>query len=196
MRRVAFALIATMSMIAASGSARASVVVTIDKSQQMMSVAVDGATRYTWPVSTARAGYTTPNGTYRPQFLARSWFSRQYYNSPMPHSIFFHGGYAIHGSYEISHLGGPASYGCVRLHPENAATLFALVQREGVSHTRIVVTGAGATHFVRARDPFQARTYAEEAQPSPRWRYDAFDPYRDPYRNYRPMPANSWWFGR
>jgi hypothetical protein len=193
MRRVAFALIAIMSMIAASGAARASVVVTIDKSQQMMSVAVDGAPRYTWPISTARAGYITPNGTYRPQFLARSWFSRRYYNSPMPYSIFFHGGYAIHGSYEISHLGGPASHGCVRLHPENAATLFALVQREGASHTRIVVTGASATHFVRARDPFQTRPFAEEVQQSPRWRYDAYDPYRDPYR---PTPASSWWFGR
>lgn len=39
----------------------------------------------------------------------------------MPHSIFFHGGYAIHGSYEINRLGGPASHGCIRLHPANAA---------------------------------------------------------------------------
>ena len=64
------------------------------------------ACRYQWPVSTARTGYNTPNGTYRPQRLERSWFSSLYYNSPMPYSIFFHGGYAIHGRYEINRLGG------------------------------------------------------------------------------------------
>ena len=58
----------------------------------------------------------------------------------MPYSIFFDGGYAIHGSYEIKHLGRPASHGCVRLHPENAALLFALV-KEHVDDTTIVITG-------------------------------------------------------
>ena len=48
----------------------------------------------------------------------------------MPYSIFLSGGYAIHGSYEISHLGSPASHGCIRLHPENAAVLFALVRNK------------------------------------------------------------------
>src|SRR6202521_5441285 len=137
-------VLAGVALLAAAGNAKASIVVTIDKSQQVMSVAVDGSARYSWPVSTARAGYTTPNGVYRPQFLARTWFSRKYYNSPMPHSIFFHGGYAIHGSYEISRLGGPASHGCVRLNPANAATLFALVNREGTDATTIVVSGQGA----------------------------------------------------
>jgi lipoprotein-anchoring transpeptidase ErfK/SrfK len=72
--------------------------------------------------------------------MARRWFSRKYYNSPMPHSIFFHGGYAIHGSYEIRRLGGPASHGCVRLHPVHAAALFALVQKYGSGNTRIVIS--------------------------------------------------------
>jgi lipoprotein-anchoring transpeptidase ErfK/SrfK len=90
-------------------------------------------------VSTARRGYITPPGTYHPEMLARHWFSRKYYNSPMPHSIFFYGGFAIHGSYEISHLGRPASHGCVRLDPGNAAVLFGLVQREGMSTTTIVI---------------------------------------------------------
>jgi lipoprotein-anchoring transpeptidase ErfK/SrfK len=71
--------------------------------------------------------------------MAAHWYSRVYYHAPMPHAIFFHGGYAIHGSYEISRLGGPASHGCVRLHPAAAAILFALVQRDGMGHTIIVV---------------------------------------------------------
>ena len=114
-----------------AGSARANTLISIDKSTQQMSVSVDGVPRYRWAVSTGRAGYGTPSGTYRPQRMERTWFSKEYYNSPMPHSIFFHGGYAIHGSYEIRRLGGPASHGCIRLHPANAATLFALVKQRG-----------------------------------------------------------------
>jgi lipoprotein-anchoring transpeptidase ErfK/SrfK len=119
--------------------AEAAVVVNIDRASQTMEVSVDGMARYNWRVSTARQGYITPPGTYRPQMMARRWFSRMYYNSPMPYSIFFHGGYAIHGTYEISRLGGPASHGCVRLDPDHAAVLFDLVEREGMSHTTIVV---------------------------------------------------------
>jgi lipoprotein-anchoring transpeptidase ErfK/SrfK len=122
-----------------SSRAEAAVTVHIDRSSQRMSVAVDGVPRYNWRVSTARAGYVTPPGTYHPQMLARQWFSKKYYNSPMPHSIFFYGGFAIHGTYEISRLGGPASHGCVRLDPSNAATLFNIVQREGMGATTIVI---------------------------------------------------------
>src|ERR1039457_1014259 len=84
------------------------------------------------------------------QRLARKWFSRKYDWSPMPYSIFFDGGYAIHGSYEISHLGRPASHGCIRLHPQNAALLFALV-KERMDDTRIVVTGDRPERAVSAK---------------------------------------------
>jgi hypothetical protein len=96
--------------------------------------------RYIWPVSTGRDEMATPNGVYAPQRLERSWFSRAYYNSPMPYSIFFHNGYAIHGSFAINQLGGPASHGCVRLHPHHAELLFDLVQQEGPENTTIEVT--------------------------------------------------------
>ena len=119
--------------------AQANVLISIDKGSQTMTVSVNGQPSYRWAVSTARSGYSTPRGVYHPQSLQRSHFSKLYYNSPMPHSIFFHGGYAIHGSYEISHLGGPASHGCVRLHPSNAATLYSLVSQEGMGATTIVI---------------------------------------------------------
>ena len=119
--------------------ADASVVVRIDRSSQRMSVIVNGEPRYNWRVSTARRGYITPPGTYHPQMMARRWFSREYYNSPMPHAIFFRGGFAIHGTYEIARLGGPASHGCVRLDPGNAAILYGIVEREGMGATTIVV---------------------------------------------------------
>lgn len=55
----------------------------------------------------------------------------------MPHSIFFYYGFAIHGTNDISRLGGPAR--CVRLHPSHAAALFALVRRNGAGNTRIEI---------------------------------------------------------
>ena len=140
MRRLAVALSLAFALVCPQ-FAQAGVLVHIDKSSQRMTVSVDGHVLHSWPVSTGRRGFGTPSGTFYPQRLARRWFSRAYYNSPMPYSIFFHGGFAIHGSYEISRLGGPASHGCVRLHPGNAATLFGLVQRYGAGSTRIVVTG-------------------------------------------------------
>jgi lipoprotein-anchoring transpeptidase ErfK/SrfK len=105
-----------------------------------MDVFVDGRARYSWPVSTARRGYRTPTGTFRPQSLKVWHRSTIYSGSPMPHSIFFHGGYAIHGSYETRYLGRPASHGCVRLHPSNAAALYSLVRKHGSGKTVIKIT--------------------------------------------------------
>jgi lipoprotein-anchoring transpeptidase ErfK/SrfK len=125
--------------LAASDRAEASVVVEVNRSSQTMSVIVDGAPRYHWRISTGRTGLGTPGGTYHPQSMQRTWYSRIYHNSPMPHSIFFTGGIAIHGTYEVAGLGRPVSHGCVRLDPANAAELFGLVQREGMHNTTIVV---------------------------------------------------------
>src|ERR1700759_1860871 len=135
MRRLFYVFATFAFMMLAGAPAEASVVVHIDRGSQRMAVLVDGAPRYNWRVSTARRGYITPPGVYHPQMLAARWFSKKYYNSPMPHSIFFYGGLPIPGPYEISRLGGPASHGCVRLDPANAAPLFGLVQREGMAQT-------------------------------------------------------------
>ena len=117
-----------------------SIVARIDISAQRMDVFVDGFPRHSWPVSTARSGYVTPTGAYRAQRLERMWYSRKYDNSPMPHSIFFHGGYAIHGTNYVKRLGTPASHGCVRLHPANAAELYSLVRANGMASTQIIVS--------------------------------------------------------
>jgi lipoprotein-anchoring transpeptidase ErfK/SrfK len=140
MRRfILAAFLAALSFLAAADRAEAGVRVEIDRASQTMEVSVDGAYLYRWPVSTGRRGYGTPTGVFHPQRMAARWFSTVYYNAPMPHAIFFRGGFAIHGSCEISRLGGPASHGCVRLHPRDAAILFGLVQREGMRNTTIVV---------------------------------------------------------
>nr|WP_246770775.1 L,D-transpeptidase [Aestuariivirga sp. YIM B02566] len=123
-----------------TSSAEAKVSVRIDISSQTMSVSVNGWPYATWRVSTARSGYWTPRGSYRPFLLKRMHYSRKYDNSPMPHSIFFKGGYAIHGTGYVRALGRPASHGCIRLAPGNAARLYSLVQQYGKGGTRITIT--------------------------------------------------------
>jgi hypothetical protein len=162
-------------------NAQAHVVIHVDKSTQRMTVSVDGEQRYSFVVSTARAGYSTPNGTYHPERLERKWFSKKYYNSPMPHSIFFHGGYAIHGSYEISRLGGPASHGCIRLHPEDAAELYALVQRQGMGGTTIVVSGATPSRREVVREPRSPWQVSRPAEEQGNYMQTPYRPYASPY---------------
>jgi len=123
----------------AQGSA-ASLVAKIDISNQTMTVTKQGRVVHVWKVSTARRGYVTPRGSYRPQRMHRMWYSRKYDNSPMPWSVFYHGGYAIHGTGAVSRLGTPASHGCVRLLTANAATFYSLVKQYGPGNTRIIVT--------------------------------------------------------
>ena len=174
MPRFMIAIAAVAALLGSLAPAEAGIVVTVDKTAQRLSVEVDGFPRYEWPVSTARWGYRTPNGTYRPQWLARKWFSRLYDWSPMPYSIFFDGGYAIHGSYEISHLGRPASHGCIRLHPQNAAVLFGLVQ-EHMRDTQIVVIGERPQPPARGRQRGERNRGRGEARPARRGFFDLFN---------------------
>jgi lipoprotein-anchoring transpeptidase ErfK/SrfK len=118
----------------------AGVNIRIDISSQSMVVDVDGRSYGRWKVSTARQGYYTPRGAWRPYMLKKMHYSRKYDNSPMPHSIFFLGGYAIHATNYVKYLGRPASHGCIRLHPRNAAKLYALVQKHGMKSTRVIIT--------------------------------------------------------
>jgi lipoprotein-anchoring transpeptidase ErfK/SrfK len=111
----------------------------IDLSAQTMQIYVGDRLVNVFPVSTGRAGYATPPGDYRPQWLAAMWRSRKYNFAPMPWSVFFYGGYAIHGTTEVRNLGNPASHGCVRLHPENAKIFFQLVQKSGRENTTITI---------------------------------------------------------
>ena len=129
--------VVAISLLSFAGFARAEIMVKIDKSSQRMSVIVNGEHRYTWPVSTGI--YGTPSGTFRPQSLSRDHHSSLYHNAPMPYSIFYDGNFAIHGTPHTSQLGGPASRGCIRLHPSNAAILFSLVQKEGLGNTRVSI---------------------------------------------------------
>jgi lipoprotein-anchoring transpeptidase ErfK/SrfK len=142
----AFAATMLAALLLASGSACAEIAVTVDKAKQRMFVVVDGQHRYTWPVSTGLGN--TPSGSYRPQVLSRNHRSRLFNDAPMPYAIFYSGHYAIHGTVAVAQLGRRASKGCVRLHPSNAAVLFALVQKHGLANTRILIEDS-VTHVAQ-----------------------------------------------
>lgn len=144
--------VAFAGSLACARPVSAELVIAIDKSIQRMTVVVDGKEQYLWKISTGTAG-GPKSGAYRPQRLEKSWFSRKYGMSPMPHAIFFHEGYAIHGTIYVSRLGNRASHGCVRLHPANAATLFGLVRSHGMANTTIVVINAGGPAMAKRPDP-------------------------------------------
>lgn len=136
------AFVGALLLAFAGGTASASVRININKTTQRMDVSVDGKHRYTWKVSTGKIGYGTPSGTYKPFRMEPTHFSTEWDDAPMPNSIFFtQRGHAIHGSYATRRLGSAVSHGCVRLAPGNAATLYSLVEREGMGNTTIVISG-------------------------------------------------------
>ena len=148
-----------------AGAREVAVFINIDKTNQKMTVFLDGVETYEWPVSTGRAGYSTPSGTYTASSMNKIWYSKQWDNSPMPHSIFFmRDGHAIHGSFDVKNLGRPVSHGCVRISPKNAATLYALVGENGLQNTQVVVTGVSPGGEYPGGEYKVAR-----GQRSPRW---------------------------
>lgn len=160
-------------LFVATGAAQAKVAITVDKDNQVMTVAVDGVERYHWPVSTGIPSHETPNGSFRTFRMEEDHYSREFDDAPMPHSIFFTKiGHAIHGTNSESRLGTPASHGCVRLSRANASTLYALVEQEGVLNTTVTLTGS--SQIALARNP-RGRTNTAVA------RRDPPDPYAAQY---------------
>jgi lipoprotein-anchoring transpeptidase ErfK/SrfK len=145
MKRIVYLLAGLLLALSLTGrpamahAADPAVKIVIDVSTQSMAVEVNGWPWARWAVSTAREGYHTPRGTFRPTMLMKVYYSKKYDNSPMPNSIFFHYGFAIHGTYYQRYLGRPASHGCVRLAPDHAAQLYSLVQKYGFKSTRISI---------------------------------------------------------
>ena len=148
MRRVLGILAALFLSVLGAAAAHAGVEVKVDIAAQRMTVTAPDGEVYDWKISSGRTGFRSPNGVYRPTRLEKNWYSRKY-GGAMPHAVFFRGGYAIHGTTAVGALGRPASHGCIRLHPANAAKLFALVKKYGASQTRIALHGAAPDNLSR-----------------------------------------------
>jgi hypothetical protein len=191
---------AALAVMAAPAKADISVI--ISKSQQRMAVSVDGGPPSIWTVSTGRPGYPTPSGSFRAIRLEEVYYSKKYDDAPMPNSVFFYGGYAIHGTLEERRLGNAVSHGCVRLARVNAAQLYALVRAHGMSRTRISITDGPLPYSSgvpmarvnpRERDvergyerSLAARSVAERYVEPPRPVYRGFDQFGS--RDWRADP--------
>jgi lipoprotein-anchoring transpeptidase ErfK/SrfK len=138
----------------------------IDLTNQRMTVSDASGVLGSWKISSARGGYVTPTGTYTVNWTSRMHYSRQYHFSPMPYSVFFNEGVAVHGTNAISNLGRPASHGCVRAHPKDAKKFYDLVHAHGPKLTRIVVHGTPPYTPVVRDDP-----------PRRRYRGPTFEPF-------------------
>ena len=190
-------LLAAALALPCASAAFATIDIAIDKNTQQMSVAVDGAQRYTWPVSTGRPGYDTPNGTFKVNRMDADHLSQEWDNAPMPHTMFFDlRGHAIHGFFDVKHLGLAVSHGCVRLAPANATVLFNLVKAEGMANTSVTISGrtpGGDTAPVaRARLPDAETVYSPQPLPiAPQPGYDQQPPPgygQQPPPGYSPPP--------
>jgi lipoprotein-anchoring transpeptidase ErfK/SrfK len=183
------------AVIALGQAANADILVDIDKSAQHMTVTVNGYQLYDWPVSTGRRGYETPSGTFRPFRMEIDHYSEEWDDAPMPYSIFFtQTGVAIHGTYEVRHLGRPVSHGCVRLSVKNAATLWKLVKQEKMANTTVVLSGeipnAGPPTVARSR-PMPLTPDDPDYGALPR-----YQPRDQPLYGDRPLPPPFFLFGR
>jgi L,D-transpeptidase catalytic domain len=168
-------VIASLTLFATS-AAHAKVYITVDKDAQMMTVAVDGVERYRWPVSSGNPSHETPSGSFRAFRMEEDHYSKEFDDAPMPHSIFFTKiGHAIHGTDSEGRLGSPVSHGCVRLSRAHAATLYALVEEQGVLNTTVTLTGSSVVALAR----------------NPRGRQDNAIARREPYQQYSPQYDNA-----
>ena len=156
-------------MLFASGAAQAKISITVDKNAQLMTVAVDGVERYQWPVSSGLPSYETPNGSFKTFRMEQDHYSKEFDDAPMPHAIFFTKlGHAIHGTNSVNRLGSPASHGCVRLSRANAATLYALVEKDGVLNATVTLTGS--SQVALARNPrSRSNTAVARSEPAPQY---------------------------
>jgi hypothetical protein len=179
-----------------AGAAEARVDIVIDKRSQSMSVSVDGFEEYSWPVSTGRAGYSTPAGSFKPFRLEEDHYSKEWDDAPMPYSIFFtEQGHAIHGSNETKRLGSPASHGCVRLEPKNAEVLFRLVEGRGLADTRVTITGADPGKVAKKQPAPQKPRRVVPRQMQPEWddEYGYYDAPPDYYEQPWEYPPDYGW---
>ena len=166
----AFLIPITGLMLLAGSAAQAAVAITVNKDEQRMSVAVDGVTKYNWPVSSGNPSHETPNGNFRTFRMEEDHYSKEFDDAPMPHAIFFtKQGHAIHGTDSVNRLGTPASHGCVRLSRANAQTLWDIVKTEGVLNTTVSLTGSSQVALARKPRPNAVATARQQA-PS----YDAY----------------------
>lgn len=159
----------------------------IDLATQTMTVSDESGVRYRWPISSARAGYTTPTGTFTVSWTSRLHYSRQYDWAPMPYAVFFNQGVAVHATNAVGSLGRPASHGCVRLALNNARTFYDLVGTHGMTLTQVSVHG---------KPPYSPMVAQQRYQEQPIFKpFGGFFGYEEPTSQPRARPRGRQIYG-
>jgi lipoprotein-anchoring transpeptidase ErfK/SrfK len=97
--------------------------VEVDLTRQILFVIRDDAVGMTVPIASGRQGLRTPTGTFRAERKLPYW--RQSALGLLYKPVYFHGGYAIHGSYSVPPY--PASHGCVRVSVATMEVVYPLI---------------------------------------------------------------------
>jgi lipoprotein-anchoring transpeptidase ErfK/SrfK len=112
-------------------SARGHKSVLVSISQQLLVVYKGDTVALTSYVSTGKAGFDTPVGTYAvlsklPSQTMEGVLGGEYYNVPdVPWVMYFtNSGHALHGTYWHNNFGTPMSHGCVNLPLDFASWLY------------------------------------------------------------------------
>lgn len=98
----------------------------VDLSKQRL-IAWEGTTPvYAVTVSTGKSATPTRIGTFAIQtkYPSVRMAGPGYDVSNVPHTMFYQGGYAIHGAYWHNRFGTPVSHGCVNVAPNHAQRLY------------------------------------------------------------------------
>lgn len=95
----------------------------VSKGDQKVFHFADGKLADVFTCSTALPQYDLKEGRYGVYLREKKHWSREW-EVWMPHSLFFHRGYALHATTMVRQLGRPASHGCVRLRPKDAEKLY------------------------------------------------------------------------
>jgi len=98
----------------------------IDLSSQTLTAYVGDRAVYSTLISSGLARTPTPVGrfTIQSKYVAQTMIGPGYRLPNVPHVMYFHGGYAIHGTYWHNNFGRPMSHGCVNLSLADAAWLY------------------------------------------------------------------------
>lgn len=126
-----------------------------ERGYQYLTVAVDGQVVHEAIVSTAFERMAkaktrtyrayTPVGQFFPDGMQEKRFSNTW-QVWLKHVVMFQGGVWLHATTpdHFMELGAPASGGCVRLYPKDAAIIYEHVKAHGINQTAITVLPAAA----------------------------------------------------
>jgi lipoprotein-anchoring transpeptidase ErfK/SrfK len=109
----------------------------VNLSRQRLIAWENGRVVYSTAISSGKRGTPTRRGVFAIQskYRAKTMRGRGYVAPNVPYTMFYSGGYAIHGAYWHNRFGRPVSHGCVNLPVGQARRLYSWA---GVG-TRVVV---------------------------------------------------------